>query len=79
LVVLGTVPFAQSSAAAVLECAATQVVTGCETVLSSCCYELRTERQRFTPQPFAPRIMGLRKPPASTWSATSPWQREEGA
>jgi hypothetical protein len=79
LVVLGTAPFAQSSAAAVLECAATQVLTGCETVLSSRRYELRTGRQRFAPQPFAPKITGMRKLPASTWSAASPWQREQGA
>ncbi len=79
LVVLGTVPFAQSSAAVLLECAAAHLLTGCETVLSSRSYELRTRRQRFAPQPFTPKIIGMRKPPASTWSAASPWQREQSA
>jgi hypothetical protein len=74
LLVLGTAPFAQSSAAVVLECAPKRQITTSQTVLSSSSYELRSGRQRFTPS-----IIGLRKPPASTWSATSSWQREAGA
>ena len=74
LLVLSQEPFAQSSAAVVLECALQRVVTDCETVLSGCCYQVRPGRQRFTPA-----MAGLRKPPASTWSATGTWQREERA
>jgi len=73
LLVLGTAPFAQSSAAVVLECAPKRLITGSETVLAGSSYELRSGRQRFTPS-----IAGLRKQPASTWSASSPWQREAG-
>jgi hypothetical protein len=64
--VLGQVPFAQSSAAMVLECAPLRAQTKAETVLSGFSYEVRKGRQRLTPA-----IIGARKPPASIWTATS--------
>jgi hypothetical protein len=77
LVVLAQEPFAQSSAAVVLECAAKRVAQDCGTVLSGCCYQLRSGRQRFAPERFTAKIAEVRKPPMSTWQAASPWQREE--
>jgi hypothetical protein len=76
LVVLAQEPFAQSSAAVVLECAAEQVAQDCGTVLSGCCYQLRSGRQRFAPERFTTKIAEVRKPPMSTWQAESQWQRE---
>jgi hypothetical protein len=77
LLVLAQEPFAQSSAAVVLECAAQRMARGCGTVLSGCCYQLRSGRQRFAPERFTAKIAEVRKPPVSTWQATSPWQREK--
>jgi hypothetical protein len=76
LLVLAQEPFAQSSAAMVLECASLRAETHCETVLNGFSYQVRRGRQRFTPA-----LAGLRKPPApaSTWSATGSWQREVSA
>ena len=71
LLVLGQVPFAQSSAAAVLECAALRRGDDPGTVLNGFSYEVRSGRQRHLVS-----IMGQRKPPASTWTATSAWERE---
>jgi hypothetical protein len=72
LLVLGQAAFAQSSAAVVLECAPLLARTKSEAVLSGFDYQVRSGRQRFTPA-----ITGKRKPPASTWSATSAWEREK--
>ncbi len=59
---------AQSSAAVALECAAmSPVITG-GTVLRGFRFEVRNERQRFTP--FA---LGRKKPPASVWPAACAW------
>ena len=77
LLVLAQEPFAQSSAAVVLECAAQRVAQDCGTVLSGCCYQLRSGRQRFAPERFTAKIAEVRKPPMSTWQAASPWQREK--
>jgi len=74
LLVLGQAPFAQSSAAVVVECAALLSRAEAGTVLNGFTYEVRSGRQR---QP-AP-ITGPRMPPASTWTATSPWERERSA
>jgi hypothetical protein len=71
LVVLAREPFAQSSAAVVLECAAKRVAQEYGTVLSGCSYQLQSERERFKA-----KIAEVHKPPMSTWQATSPWQRE---
>jgi hypothetical protein len=74
LLVLAQQALAQSSAAVVLECAARNVLTGSQTVLTGCTYEVRSGRQRFTPY-----LAGQCKPPASTWSATVAAQREDCA
>ena len=59
---------AQSSAALALQCAAIRpVITGGK-VLSGFRFEVRNERQRFTP--FA---AGRKKPPASVWPAACAW------
>jgi RecA/RadA recombinase len=72
--VLGQDAFAQSSAAVVLECAPLAALAASQTVLDGYNYQVRSGRQRFTPS-----INGPRKPPASTWSATSAWEREKSA
>ena len=74
LLVLAQEPLAQSSAAVVLECARQGGLEGGETVLSGLKYEVRTGRQLVTPS-----TAGLRKPPASTWSAAGAWHRRECA
>jgi len=71
LLVLGQQPFAQSSAAVVLECAPQRVQSSGNTVLTGFCWQVHHGRQRF-----APTLTIARKPPVSTWSASSPWQRE---
>jgi hypothetical protein len=68
LVVVAQANCAQSSAAAVLECAPLRPITAGGTVLRGFHFEVRRERQRVTP--FA---VGKRKPPASTWQATGSW------
>jgi hypothetical protein len=68
LVVVAQTNCAQSSAAAVLECAPLHPITAGGTVLRGFRFEARRERQRVTP--FA---VGKRKPPASTWQATGAW------
>jgi hypothetical protein len=74
LVVLGQAAYAQSSAAVVLECAPCKLHTAGGTVLNGFSFEVRRGRQRFTPA-----MQSARKPPASTWSATSAWGAEERA
>jgi hypothetical protein len=74
LVVLGQTAYAQSSAAVVLECALCKPHTAGGTVLNGFSFEVRRGRQRFTPA-----MQSARKPPASTWSATSAWEAEERA
>jgi len=71
LLVLAQASFAQSSAALVLECAALREETTRATVWSDFTYEVRRGRQRF-----APAMASMRKPPASTWSASCAWERE---
>lgn len=74
LVVLGEASYAQSSAAMVLECLPLQAKSAGETVLKGFSYEVRRERQRFSPG-----WTGTRKPPASSWSAVTSWAIEERA
>jgi hypothetical protein len=62
----GTNP--QSSAALALQCAPMSPVTAGGTVLLGFRFEIRNERQRFTP--FAE---GRKKPPASVWPASCGW------
>jgi hypothetical protein len=71
LVVLGQTAYAQSSAEVVVECASLRPHIAGETVLNGFTFEVRRGRQRFTPASPA-----ARKPPASTWSATSAWEAE---
>jgi hypothetical protein len=74
LVVLGQASYAQSSAAIALECSPLEIETAGGTVLRGFTFRLQRERQRFTPT-----SPGSRKPPASTWSANSPWDMEKRA
>jgi hypothetical protein len=74
LVVLGQAAYAQSSAAVVLECAPCKPHSAGGTVLNGFAFEVRRCGQRFTPY-----VQGVRKPPASTWSATGVWEAEERA
>jgi hypothetical protein len=74
LLVLAQAPFAQSSAAVMLECAAQRSGNEAGTVLNGFSYQVSSGRQR---QPSS--IFGQRKPPASTWRATSVWEREKRA
>ena len=69
LVILGKTPYAQSSAAVVLESAPFRSESVGGTVCRGCKFEMRRGRQRFTTQ-FA----SARKPPASAWYATSAWE-----
>jgi len=59
---------AQSSAALALQCAPMSPVTAGGTVLRGFRFEVRNERQRFTP--FA---VGRKKPPVSVWLASCAW------
>jgi hypothetical protein len=74
LLVLGLAAYAQSSAAVVLECSPMRAQSAGGAVLSGCTFAMRRERQR---SPSA--LAGMRKPPASTWSASVPWQAEKRA
>ena len=75
LVVLGQAAYAQSSAAVALECSPLEAETAGGTVLRGFTFRLQRGRQRFTPISHT----GPRKPPASTWSANSPWDTEKRA
>ncbi|MGA3132465.1 MAG: ATPase domain-containing protein [Terracidiphilus sp.] len=74
LVVLGRNTYAQSSAALVLECEREDDGATQANVLGSFRFVVRWERQRFS-QALPMR----RKPPASTWSVSSPWDAERRA
>ncbi len=74
LLVLGQSAYAQSSSAVALECAPLHAEIAGGTVLSGFTYKLQRGRQRFTPM-----YSGGRKPPGSTWSASSAWETEKRA
>jgi hypothetical protein len=74
LVVLAQQPLAQSSSAVVLECSPHNAQSSNQTVLSGYQYQLQTDRLASHPSSLS--LAGRRKPPASCWSATAPWQRE---
>jgi hypothetical protein len=74
LVVLGQAAYAQSSAAVALECSPLEAETAGGTVLRGFRFSLQRGRQRFTSISPSPR-----KPPASTWCASSPWDTEKRA
>jgi recombination protein RecA len=67
LLVVGRKAYGQSSAAVMIECAQ-EHAAGNTTVLRNLRFAVRRERQRFL-QP----LTNNRKPPASTWSASSSW------
>jgi hypothetical protein len=69
LVVLGKTAYAQSSAAVVMESVPFRPENMGGTVWRGCTFEARRGRQRFTPQ-----LASARKPPASSWSATTAWE-----
>jgi hypothetical protein len=71
LVVLGKAAYAQSSAAVVLDCASLRPDTAGGTVLFGFEYDVSRRRERFTHFPTC-----MRKPPASTWSASAGWKAE---
>ena len=88
LLVLAPRPFAQSSAALVLECSTVSAHTAGATVLNGFSYQVLTGRERFAPPQclakapdrqhsplpkFAPTLVTARKPPRSTWSANASW------
>jgi hypothetical protein len=74
LVVVGKMAYAQSSAAVVLECAQLRATTTGETVLQGFEFDVSRRRERFTQG-----STGIRKPPASTWSAPAAWDVEKRA
>jgi hypothetical protein len=68
LLVLGKTPYAQSSAAVVLECRRQNMETAGDTVL--CGFEYAVERRR---ERFSPATPSARKPPRSTWTVPAAW------
>jgi hypothetical protein len=73
LIVLGKAPFAQSSAAVVLECQQAAVDSVCGTVIRDFSYKVQRRRERFSP--VSSHITSIdRKPPASTWTAQTAWE-----
>jgi hypothetical protein len=69
LIVLGKAPYAQSSAAVVLECQPDQIDVAAGTVIRNFNYSARRGRVRFSP---LTNIIA-RKPPASTWTTPATW------
>jgi len=74
VIVLGKAPYAQSSAAVVLECERNAVDSANGTVIRAFNFGARRRRERFSPLTSIDR-----KPPASTWSAESAWNAERRA
>jgi len=74
LLVLAQQSLAQSSADVVLQCTALTRLQPSSTVLTTYAFKVSSGRQRFSTS-----LSGQRKPPESTWSATSPAQREASA
>jgi len=78
LLVLGQAAYAQSSAALAIECSPIAGVADRDKLLRGFTYEVRRVRQRFTPSVQEIK-RGMRKPPASTWSAGAAWDSERRA
>jgi hypothetical protein len=74
LIVLCKSPYAQSSAAVVLECQPSSVESGTGTVVQRFSYSVQRRRERFSPITTIDR-----KPQASTWSAQTSWNAERMA
>lgn len=72
LVVLGKRPYAQSSAAVVLQCSTAQPEHAGNSVLKGFRYAIERQRERSVPV-----MVRNRKPPVSTWSADAAWDREK--
>jgi recombination protein RecA len=72
LLVLGKAAYAQSSAAAVIECSPLRSCSAGETVLEKFEFTVTRRRERF-----APWAIDMCKPPASTWTAPVPWDVEK--
>jgi hypothetical protein len=68
LLVLGRAPYAQSSAAVVLECQPMRAETAGGTVLRGFTRTMQRGRERFSPVTSI-----ARKRPTSTWSAQAQW------
>jgi len=72
--VLGRTAYAQSSAAAVLECGTMRAEASGGTVLKGCTYSVQRGRERFT------TVTSIAsRPPLSTWSAHAQWNAERRA
>jgi hypothetical protein len=72
LIVLGKAPYAQSSAAVVIECRPMRAETAGDTVLRGFTFTVQRGRELFSP------ITSItRKPTASTWFANAAWRRHE--
>ena len=78
LLVLGQAANAQSSAALAIECSPIAAEADTDKVLRGFTYEVRRGRHRFTPS-LQEIKYGMRKPPASTWSAGAAWDVERRA
>jgi hypothetical protein len=76
LVVLGQTACAQSSAAAVLECAPLAARDRGNTVIDG--FSFTVQRSRLRPGAATPAT-GMRKPPVSIWPAGCPWNTEKRA
>ena len=74
VIVLGKAPYAQSSAAVVLECERGLVHSANETVIRAFNFRAGRRRERFSPLTTIDR-----KPPVSTWSAEASWNAERYA
>ncbi|MGA8740162.1 MAG: ATPase domain-containing protein [Terracidiphilus sp.] len=74
LIVLGKTPYAQSSAAVVLECLPERVDAASENVIRGIRYNARRGRIRFSPLTNI-----ARKPPSSTWTTQAAWNPEKRA
>lgn len=68
LIVLGKAPYAQSSAAVVIECRPDSIDVASGTVIRNFSYSARRGRVRFSPLTNI-----ARKPPASTWTTPATW------
>ena len=74
LLVLGKAPFAQSSAAVVLECKQAAVDSVSGTVIRNFSFKVHRQRERFS------HITSIdRKPPASRWTAQTAWEAAKRA
>lgn len=74
LLVLGKAPYAQSSAAVVLDCKQAAIDSVSGTVIRDFTYNVHRQRERFS------QITSIdRKPPASTWTAQTAWEAAKRA